>query len=109
MALFDERVARNEALFREVNEHVEKLAAQGAAPAPLALVCECGDGECSERIDVPVEAYERVRANPRWFLVRPHHVIPEIEHVVEETPAFTVVEKDTEVSTRIAERHDPRA
>jgi hypothetical protein len=34
------------------------------------------DGECSERIDVPVEVYERVRANPRWFVVRPHHAIP---------------------------------
>ena len=107
---FEERVARNEALFREVNEHVQELGerfATGSADVGR-FVCECGSEGCTESMEVPIGAYEQVRANPRRFLVLPGHVVPEIEHVVEEADTYLVVEKTTPTTVKIAERHDPR-
>lgn len=107
---FEERIARNEALFRHVNEEVQALARRfGVRTGEVTgFVCECGHEECTDRIDVPLDVYERVRGNPRRFLVLPGHVLPEIEHVVEETDDWVVVEKDTETAIRVTERHDPR-
>jgi hypothetical protein len=111
MAAFEERVARNEALFREVNERVQDLAARFSTPStqPAGFVCECSDDECVERIDVPLAVYGEVRGNGRRFVVLPGHVLEQIEHVVEATPTYVIVEKDTPTSIRVVERHDPRA
>ena len=108
---FEERVARNEALFREVNENVQQLAERfSTAPdAPAGFVCECADDACTSLVDVPLEVYERVRRDPRRFVVLPGHVLGEIERVVEETPGYVVVEKSTPTAVKIVERHDPRA
>lgn len=110
MPTFEERVARNEALFRHVNEEVKALAHRFGTRAgeSTGFVCECGDDACTDRVDVPIDVYERVRGNPRRFVVRPGHVLPEIEHPVEETDAYVVVEKHTETAIRVIERHDPR-
>ena len=75
----------------------------------LALVCECGTGDCTDRIHVPRDVYESVRRYPRRFLVRPQHVIPEVERVVAEQAEYTIVEKHSEAAVRVVERHDPRA
>jgi hypothetical protein len=51
-----ERVARNEALFRAVNERVESLS-RGAVAEPakeVDIVCEYGDLTCVEWISVPL-------------------------------------------------------
>jgi hypothetical protein len=107
---FEERVARNEALFREVNERVQELAERFATdPAlPPGFVCECSNADCAEHVDVPLEVYERIRGNPRRFVVLPGHVLGEIEHVVEQTERYVVVEKDTPTAIAVSERHDPR-
>ena len=111
MPTFEERVARNEALFREVNERVEELAQRFSTDLdqPAGFVCECSREDCVERIDVPLPAYAEVRRNARRFFVLPGHALSDIEHVVEEQPGYLVVEKDTPTSIRIVERHDPRA
>ena len=47
-----ERFARNQALFREVNERIEDLNRGLAAVSDemMHIVCECGDGECVQQI-----------------------------------------------------------
>lgn len=102
--LWEERAARNEALFREVNEQVRGLAERGATTA--GFVCECSDGDCSEHVEVPLGVYELVRANPRRFLLVPGHE-GEFEDVVEREAAYVVVEKRG-AAGEIAERLDPR-
>lgn len=110
MTGFEERIARNEALFRAVNEEVEGLAQRFRSNGDdeVGFICECGDAECADRVPVPLSVYERIRSNPRRFVVLPGHVLSEVEHVVEETPGYVIVEKDTEAAIRITERHDPR-
>jgi hypothetical protein len=103
------RVGHNEALYRQVNERIEDLNdAFGTLAGDFAVVCECGDLDCTEQIRVPREAYERTRANSTWFLVRPGHEERDIEHVVDREGGYVVVQKDAPEATRVAEETDPR-
>lgn len=108
----DERarqVGVNEALFRAVNEQIESLNRQLPGSEGMQLVCECGSAQCVERVTVPVDTYERVRSDPRRFLVVPGHIVPEYETVLEEHDAFHIIEKIHPEPERIAEETDPRA
>ena len=109
MTLWEERAARNEALFREVNERVEDLHDNLASGGSADFVCECADDTCTQRVTLPIATYERVRADPRQFLVAPGHVQLELEHVVAEEAGFVIVRKHGPVAARIAEQTDPRA
>jgi hypothetical protein len=109
MNLWEERTARNEALFRQVNERVEELHDQLASGGTADFVCECPDDTCTARITVPLTTYERVRSDPHLFLVAHDHVRPELEQVVEQGDGFVIVRKDTPTSARIAEQTDPRS
>lgn len=104
------RVVHNEALFRQVNETIEELN-QGTAEltGDFAVVCECGELGCMEQISVERAAYERTRSNPVWFMVKPGHEIPDVEHVVEAGDGFLVVEKDPPEATEFARETDPRS
>lgn len=106
-SLWEERAARNEALFREVNEQIrERVDSAPADPRTIEIVCECSNDTCMERIRVSLAIYERVRAEPRQFLVTPGHR-SEIDRVVEEGDGYVIVEKGG-VAGRIASRTDPR-
>ena len=91
------RQARNESLFREVNERIAQLGANAQAWSPdgtVEFLCECGeDGGCGQRVRVPIEVYERVRGQDDRFLVRPGHETPELERAVEWTDDYVVVDK----------------
>jgi hypothetical protein len=104
------RQARNEALFREVNERIAQLGEDAQAWSPDGIIdfmCECGEDEgCGERVHVPLEVYERVRSQDDRFVVRPGHETPEIERAVEWTDDYVVVDKVREVEGEVAD--DPR-
>lgn len=87
------RLVHNEELFRQVNEAREEASASPAA-AKLEFVCECSDPTCSGRIAMAAAEFEGVRHSPDHYVVLPGHVIPELEHVVEDRGGFEVVEKD---------------
>jgi hypothetical protein len=106
MSLWEERAARNEALFREVNEQARSLASDRRQAGELLIVCECSDDQCTDRVSVPLAAYEAVRSNPRRFLVVPRHE-NEFEHVVERADGYSIVEKEG-LAGRVAEQNDPR-
>ena len=98
------RQARNEALVRSVNERIDMLDREaeehGWPPQSGRFVfhCECGrDGGCSERIELTLEEYERVREEDDRFAVAPGHENPEIECVVERSDRFLIVDKVAEV------------
>jgi hypothetical protein len=106
----EQRLAENEAAFRDVNESLRYVAEQGMTVVQtMRLVCECGDGSCSEFLDVTVAEYEGTRAVPTHFLVRPGHVAPDIERVVLENDRFAVVEKRPGEPAEIAIETDPRS
>lgn len=108
MNLWEERAARNEALFREVNEQVDSLSQRQGSDAEeeLLFICECSDDRCTERVGVPRPVYEDVRANPRRFLILPGHD-QDFEQVVERTERYAIVEKEGRAG-EVAEQTDPR-
>ena len=96
-SLWEQRAARNEALFREVNENIARLEERHGMPGTEAVyICECADAACVEQLAVAPEAYRRVREKPRLFLVLPGHEDPQLERVVERHPDYFVVEKTGE-------------
>jgi hypothetical protein len=107
MTLWEERAARNEALFREVNEQIRALSDQFASDGgSVGFVCECSRDGCTERLEIPVAVYEAVRAHGRRFLVVSGHD-GDFEHVIERADGYVVVEKEG-TAGRIAQDSDPR-
>jgi hypothetical protein len=102
------RAARNQALFREVNERIEELSASSDTSAPAQFVCECLDPGCAEKIPIPSAEYERIRRMPTRFFVAPGHQDPEVEAVVEKTDRYYVVRK-IGIAADIAAANDPRS
>jgi hypothetical protein len=94
----ENRVDRNHALFRDVNERIYSLTEEfGSHPADdglsLAFVCECGNVTCTSQVLVEADDYSRIRANPEHFVVLAGHELPDIEHVVEVRGSYVVVER----------------
>jgi hypothetical protein len=108
MTLREERAARNEALFREVNEEIRDLDSRFGGERAGAFVCECADETCVVLLSVPGEEYVAVRGHPRRFVVAPGHEDPALETVVERRKGYFVVEKYGTPGD-IAERLDPRS
>jgi hypothetical protein len=107
----EERLARNQALFREVNERVIEIRqAHELSDLETNWVCECADQGCLERIALAPSEYESIRREPTRFLVAPgeEHVVPEIDRVVDKTDRYWVVEKAGEAAT-LTKQLDPRS
>lgn len=106
----EERQARNEALMREVNEHVVALSRHPGwadANAPMELHCECGAfPACEARIRMTASDYERVREQDDRFAVHPGHENLELESVVERADGWLIVDKLPEFEPLVAD--DPR-
>lgn len=104
-----ERAARNEAVFRRVNERLEEVNEAFATMVDGAeFVCECADIGCVERIELGIEQYEAVRDVPTHFIVKPGHELADEERVVETHGEYLVVEKIGHAGERAAEL-DPRS
>jgi hypothetical protein len=102
------RAARNQSLFRAVNEEIRKVNEKFSEfTETFTIACECADSGCLEMLRIGPEAYEEVRAHPNRFAVLPGHVYPEVERVVQDYPAYVVVEKER-VAADVADLLDPR-
>jgi hypothetical protein len=103
-----DRAARNEALFRRVNERVEEVnKAFETILGDSDFFCECADVDCMEKIRMTLVEYEALRAESTHFAVKPGHVLPENERMVEERVGYVVVEKIGRAGERATEL-DPR-
>jgi hypothetical protein len=92
----DARFAKNEALFREVNERIAEVGERlQVLPEDelLAFRCECGRAQCETPISMTPAEYEHVRSDNDRFAVVPGHEDQEIERVVERTERYVVVDK----------------
>ncbi len=98
------RVAKNEALFRAVNERLNDLNdAFAVVTDTFSIVCECGDASCHQQIALTSDDYENLRADPTLFAVIAGHVVVETEDVVEQHDTYDVVRKHPGLSARLAE------
>ena len=103
----NERLARNEAMFRSVNERVEEIVQPGR-DEEIDFLCECGNSRCIEKVTLRRHEYEEIRSDATQFAVVPGHEIPEIEETIQQTDRFFVVRKHHHESA-IAEATDPRS
>lgn len=104
-----ERLARNEALFRDVNERVRAIAAvHGDDDHVYEFYCECSNADCTFQLKATLADYEGVRAHPARFVIAPQHSLPEIEEVIEKAEGWWVVEKIGEPA-KLVEDLDPRS
>jgi hypothetical protein len=105
----EERIGKNEALFRQVNERLKEIGESFSLVTERAeFVCECGVPDCAEPIQMTLGDYERIRQESTWFFVRPGHETVEVERVVERADGFDVVEKVEGEVADFAEQTDPR-
>jgi hypothetical protein len=105
----EERVARNEALFREVNERIKQVNESVDPRSEADFLCECGDSGCTKPVSLTPAEYEEVRREPTRFVVIVGHSDPSVEVVVASTDRFAVVEKVQPEAARVAAEEDPRS
>jgi hypothetical protein len=100
------RKAHNEAVFRDVNEHI---AALGAAHRrrQLEIVCECANLGCSQPISLSLADYEEARRDPRTFVLAPGHNDPQLEIVLADRRTYLLVQKTGDAAAE-AVMTDPR-
>ena len=104
----EERLAKNEILFRTVNEAIEQQALRfGDIDDEYEFICECASSGCLEHVKLSLRQYEHIRAEGTRFFVIPGHQYDSVELVVESTPRYDVVEKDG-LAGVTAEAADPR-
>jgi len=87
--------ARNEALWREVNDRIEELD-EDLRVLPrdlLELHCECGNADCEARISITPSEYRDVRSQRDTFALALGHEDDVIEHVVKRNERYLVVDK----------------
>lgn len=107
--LREERLVRNEAFFRDVNERIRGVAGrQGADEHAYEFLCECADPACVERVTLSLREYEAVRADATRFVLAEGHDDGTIERVVASASDHVVVEK-VGVAGAVAQALDPRA
>jgi hypothetical protein len=106
MSTREQRIAANEALFRDTNERIVRKNAD--SELPVEIICECGDRECVERLSVSLAEYEQARSDPAVFFAKPGHVEREAEDVVGAHLDHELVRK-TGAAAIVAEERDPRS
>jgi hypothetical protein len=106
----EERAARNQSLFREINERIEDLNEGFGFVLPVGeWICECANDTCTERIEMTTDDYEAVRKDGARFFVAPsrEHVWPDVEEVTARHERYWIVEK-VDQAGRLARQIDPR-
>ena len=92
----DKRVGMNEAIFRQVNEQIKSLDDElGVDDGTITVICECGDAECTERLELPLAKYDQIRSDSLLYVIVPGHEF-----------AGEVVSEPTQSGSR---QHCPRA
>jgi hypothetical protein len=103
----EQRIARTESLFRDVNERIAESAERFNSET-AEFVCECSDQLCTDRVEATLDEYEDVRAHPTRFLLRPGHEDTRVERVVQRQGRLAVVEKFHATIAELVRRLDPR-
>jgi hypothetical protein len=104
-----ENDARNQALFREINERIEQLNAAFKMDGREAFLCECGNPGCTQPIALTSAEYESIRGHATRFAVALDHENPEVETIIEQNERFAVVETYAGEASVIARETDPRS
>ena len=105
----EQRLVRNSAMFRGVNERIREGAAEAEFAGPTFFICECGDIACGETIEVRLDQYGHARKRTTTFLVAPGHQGPYLERVLSENGRFAPVEMMSATPATTAGRFAPKS
>ena len=87
------RAARNQALFRAVNDKMLELNESfGELIGTFAIACECSRIDCVELLEIPADAYRSIREQPRTFALLTAHIEQDVERVLSTHDGYAVVE-----------------
>jgi len=86
------RRARNQVIFREVNER-PRTPAEVVPDGNADYLCECSDVSCTEKIELAPVEYEAVRRRPGALFIVPGHESLEVERVVDDLDRYTIIER----------------
>ena len=105
-------MGENESRFRVVNERlrdfvIDDAERHGEHADSLSVVCECGDVDCTAKIEVTLKTYEWVRSASARFVIVPGHELPDSERIVQEGDGYLIVEKFGDARAAASEL-DPR-
>jgi hypothetical protein len=108
--LTQERIAENQASFREANDKIEAAAYRIGLPERVPFICECSDPECMELIRLSLDEYANVRQSPRRFCTAPGHAEAAVAAgaavIVGEVGGYTLVDKIGVAGEIAEERYD---
>jgi hypothetical protein len=99
------KAARNQALWREVNERIKAVVETSGR---VEFLCECANLDCTETMSMSMAEYKRIRSSPTRFPIAVGHDFPEVERVVEVSDGYAVVEKKGAAAEEVA-KLDPRS
>jgi hypothetical protein len=102
---FAERAARNEEIFRSVNERIEAGAELHRINSPEQYHCECDRTGCFEFVELRPAEYRQAVEHRYHFVTSPGHLDPRVEQLVESHEGYWVVEKIGEAREAIDRRH----
>jgi hypothetical protein len=90
-------VAKNQAVFREVNERIRELSERLRSDAPtdlVSFVCECSAADCHATVELTLVEYDRVRSEPAQFVAAVDHLWhPNSDREVLRTSRYVVLAK----------------
>ena len=104
----EERLAKNESVFRQVNERIAEAAKRTLVLPDAEFLCECGRPDCLERVIVRLDDYEAIRAHPDRFVLVFGHEQLEVDRVIDVGDDYVVVEKIGKAG-EVSEELDPRS
>ena len=102
---FAERAARNEEIFRSVNERIEAGAEMHRINAPEQYHCECDRTGCFEFVKLRPSEYREIVEHRYQFVTSPGHLDPRVEQLVESHESYWIVEKIGEAREAIDRQH----
>ena len=97
MTTRERRIVENEQAFRAINERLrDDLARAEDGDGLVGFVCECGDNECHESVELTAAEYSEAHERDDQFVALAGHVIPDVEVVVGRTDRFVVLRKTSD-------------
>lgn len=107
-----ERIARNEAIFRDANDRIFDAAAEHGMIASIPFVCECADPQCRALVQLSLDEYAAIRRDPRLFVGAVGHeqAAQEWGDVVAQNDGHVLVKKrgkSGNIAAALADADDP--
>ena len=103
MATREERLSKNEHLFRVINQQIDGLdEAFSRGHDVFVVICECVRADCVEQLEIGRTEYQRLRSDATLFVLKPGHEAADVEEVIATREQYAVVRKRPGDPARVA-------